>query len=193
MKALVLYGLLSAFCLQANDTVKVLFVYGSRPKTKSEAKWFGGIHGGHVSVQYGQGYASFIPRGKFHVVRSRKDFHSAFTTEEGRSFVFDTSNCRYAIISIPVTASRKKALDSVISVRLDSTPYDYAFIGMRCASSAYEVMSSAGIFPSMSHAGMVRKYFYPKKLRKRLLKEARKNHWPVFYRPGRSTRKWEND
>jgi len=180
-------------CASAQDTVKILFVYGSKPKAKSESKWFGGIHGGHVSVQYHQMYASFVPNGKFHVFSSKKHIHSEFVTESEDRFVFDTADSRYAIISIPVTRQQSNALDSVIAERLKTSPYDYAFLGMRCASAAYELLASAGIMPVMSRHKMVRRYFYPKKLRKQWLKEAALHHWKVFYRPGKTSRKWEKD
>ena len=38
--------------LCAQDTLRVLFVYGSKPNSKGEVKKFGGIHGGHISLQY---------------------------------------------------------------------------------------------------------------------------------------------
>jgi hypothetical protein len=179
--------------LFATDSVKVLFVYGSKPNAKGEDRWFGGKHGGHVSVQYRSMYASFVPDGGFHVFSSRKNIYSKFVLEYEDRFMFDTAESRYVIISVPVDSLQKLRLDSVISARLMKSPYDYAFFGMRCASAAYELFSTAGIFPSCSRKGMVRKYFYPKKLRKKLLKEAKLKNWPVYYRPGRNGRKWESD
>jgi hypothetical protein len=192
----ILICLLPAFfltSLYSLDTARVLFVYGSRPKVKQESKWFGGIHGGHVSVQYQSVYASFVPEGKFHYVASRKHIHSTFVTESEDRFVYDTQGSRYLIICIPVTVHQRRALDSVMAHRLAESPYDYAFIGMRCASAAYEVLSAAGIYPRMRTRRMIYQYFYPKKLRKKLLKDAIRNQWQVVYRPGRNTRKWERD
>jgi hypothetical protein len=177
----------------AGDTVKVLFVYGSKPKIKGEDRWFGGIHGGHVSVQYRNMYASFVPDGKFHVFASRKYVNSKFVLEYDDRFIFDTSDSRYVIICVPVDSMQKARLDSVIGQRLTKSPYDYAFFGMRCASAAYELFATAGIFPSKSRYGMLRKYFYPKKLRKKMFREAKLNNWPVYFRPGRTSRKWEED
>jgi hypothetical protein len=185
--------LLSNAVCHSQDTVKLLFVYGSKPKVKQEQKWFGGIHGGHVSVQYQKGFASFVPNGKFHVFRHKKDLHSKFVLESGEQFVYDTSGSRYMIVSVPVTKAQRQTLDSVIAKRLEKSPYDYAFMGMRCASSAYELLSTAGILPSLSQRGMIKKYFYPKKLRKKVLSLAKENHWSTYYRPGRTSRKWEKD
>jgi hypothetical protein len=144
--------------VHALDTVRVLFVYGSKPKAKGEARWFGGIHGGHVSVQYGNKFASFVPDGKFHLIRSKKHINSTFITETGDRFVFDTTESRYLIVSIPVDSIQKRRLDSLVEKRLKTSPYDYAFIGMRCASAAYELLSGAGIYPKMSINKMSRKF-----------------------------------
>lgn len=55
------------------DSVLVLFVYGSKPLAANEEKWFGGIHGGHVSVQYKDKFISFIPNNGFHYFSKKKE------------------------------------------------------------------------------------------------------------------------
>ncbi len=190
---IILVLLLSHLHAYAQDTVHVLFVYGSKPAAKGEDKWFGGKHGGHVSIQYGNAFASFVPKGKFHLFSKKKQIHSKFVLETGGKFIYDTSDSRFVLISIPIDSHQRKSLDSVIARRLKRSPYDYAFFGMRCASAAYELLSSARIFPTMSRPAMIRRFFYPKKLRKLLLREASRKHWPVYYRPGRETRKWERE
>lgn len=174
------------------DSVLVLFVYGSKPLAANEEKWFGGIHGGHVSVQYKDKFISFIPNNGFHYF-SKKNKKSAFVIEEENYFVFDTTNSRYLIISIPVDSSQKSKLDSVCEQRLKDPQYDYAFIGMRCASASYELLSAAGIYKKHRLGYLKRKYFYPKLLRKKLIKEANQNKWYMKYRKGKSSRKWEKD
>lgn len=174
------------------DSVLVLFVYGSKPLAANEEKWFGGIHGGHVSIQYKNKFISFIPHDGFHYF-SKKNKKSAFVIEEENYFVFDTTNSRYLIISIPVDSIQKTKLDSVCEQRLKDPVYDYAFIGMRCASAAYELLSAAGIYKTHRLGYLKRKYFYPKLLRKKLIKEAKSKHWHMIYRKGKATRKWEKD
>ncbi len=174
------------------DSVLVLFVYGSKPLTSGEEKWFGGIHGGHVSIQYKNKFISFIPNDGFHYI-SKKNKKSAFVIEEENYFVFDTTNSRYLIISIPVDSIQKAKLDSVCEQRLKDPVYDYAFIGMRCASAAYELLSAAGIYKTKRLGTLKRKYFYPKLLRKKMIKEAKLNHWHMVYRKGKTSRKWEKD
>ena len=118
---------------------------------------------------------------------------SKWVIETENSFVFDTTESLYLLITIPINQSQSKAIDSILSKRLKRTIYDYAFVGMRYASAAYEVLSSAHIYPQLSYSRMKLKYFYPKLLRKRLLKEAKKKKWTIFYREGKKSRKWEKD
>lgn len=179
----------SAFVM---DTVKLLFVYGSKPKGPDEARWFGGMHGGHVSISYKDGYMSFIPTEVVHIF-SKKHINSTFTIEKEDAFVFDTTGSRYSIFSIPINKKQKHMLDSILEARYKQATYDYAFFGFRCASSTYEIMSLAGILPVKSRKRMIYDYFYPKLLRREIMVLAKKNCWLVAYREGRETRKWEED
>jgi hypothetical protein len=52
---------------------------------------------------------------------------------------------RRAVFVIPVTAAQKKILDSLAGQYTREPPYDYAFLGMRCASATYDVLQAAGI------------------------------------------------
>jgi hypothetical protein len=186
---------LSFICIitiRAQDTIKILFSYGSRPHAKGESRWFGGIHGGHVSISYYHQYASFVPNGDAHVFPKKKQA-SAFIIERDGQFIFDTTDSRYLILYIPADSQTIAKKDSILQCRLNKPGYDYALFGMRCASAAYEVMASAGLYPKYSRKKQVIKYFYPKLLRKKLLRQAKKNNWKMVYRPGRKTRKWEMD
>jgi hypothetical protein len=179
--------------LHAQDSIKLLFTYGSKPILDSEASWFGGLHGGHVSISYNSAYASFVPAGGVHVFAKKRHKQSAFIIEKDENFAYDTTNARYLILTIPVSKSQAHKVDSLLQQRLFDVPYDYAFFGMRCASAAYEVLSNAGIYPRYSIRNMSFKYFYPKLLRKQLLKEAHAKGWHYYYRSGRKSRKWEKD
>jgi hypothetical protein len=176
----------------ANDSIRVLFVYGSRPIDKVEDKWFGGIHGGHVSVSYQNGFASFIPASGIQIF-DQHTINSKFTCEYGNQFVFDTTDSRYLIISIPADSCQYNRLDSCIREFVNKSPYAYTFFGMRCASAAYHLLSLAGVLPELKQSQLWRRYFYPKLLRKELIKMARQNAWPMVYRSGRTSRHWEKD
>lgn len=176
----------------AQDSIKLLFVYGSRPIEKHEDAWFGGIHGGHVSVSYLEGYVSFVPNDDVQIFR-KNTINSKFTIEYGDQFVFDTSDSRYLIISIPTDSANRSQLDSVIRRYLNKSPYPYAFFGMRCASAAADLLQVSSILPATNASSLWRQYFYPRKLRRQLIKLARQNAWPMIYRSGRTSRRWESD
>lgn len=193
MKTILWILFISIWCSSnASDSLKILFVYGSKPITKDEDKWFGGIHGGHVSISYKNEFASFVPNGNVHLFK-RKKINSRIVFEYEDRFVFDTAGSRFLIITIPIDSIQRVRLDSVVRKRYETTPYDYAFFGMRCAASAYEMCASAGIFETISVNKVWRKYFYPKLLRKELIKKAKQNAWPMYFRSGKTTRKWESD
>jgi hypothetical protein len=64
---------------------------------------------------------------------------------------------------------------------------------MRCAAASYDVLSEIGLFKKVPDKFNMVKNFYPKLFRKRILKWAEKNNFPVIFHPGKPTRKWESD
>ena len=192
MKTILLLILMCFRVAFASDSVYVLFVYGSKPKVNTESKWLGGIHGGHVSVSYNQAFISFVPHDGVRIF-PRQSVNSAFVMETDGDFIFDTSRSRYMLLAFEIDSIQKHTLDSICRSKLDSAGYEYAFFGMRCASAAYDLLSVAGILPKMKRSKMIFKYFYPKLLRKQLLKKVKKENARIVYRPGRKSRKWEKD
>jgi hypothetical protein len=64
---------------------------------------------------------------------------------------------------------------------------------MRCAAASYDVLSQIGLFKPKSKNWMVNRIFYPRRLRKRMLKMAAEKGYKSHKQPGRKTRKWEKD
>ena len=180
--------------------IQVHFLYGSKPKRafkKTEPKWFGGKLGGHVGVGISEDkILNFVRRDRFHLVSHKKKRHSAFMIHNEKDFYNIFSVCDSAkktIISIPITQDQKRFLDSLEASYLEKVPYDYAFLGMRCAAATYDILSQLGFLKRHKQGRMVRKIFYPKKLRKRLFKLAYQNNWPIRQEQGTIRRKWERD
>jgi hypothetical protein len=203
-RAGLLWLLLSApVLLHAQDSteIKVHFLYGSKPKKefrKAERKWFGGMLGGHVGIEMDSGrIVNFIPQGKYHVFASKKDPHGRYALHAPRMFWQVLGNqaeeVKKATVIIPVSRRQYQQIDSLSQAYLDSTPYDYAFFGMRCAAATYDLLAFAGIMKPLGHAATWRRYFYPRKLRKRLFPLARQNGWPIIREEGTDHRKWEKD
>jgi hypothetical protein len=201
--------LFALFCLgecnialsQDSVYIKVHFLYGSKPKKKYkdvEPKWFGGILGGHVGIETDSNTVlNFVPSGEFHVFAKNKERHSAFAVHTPKSFwqIFgsSTDSVKKTTIEIPITRLQKQKLDSVSKAYRSQTPYDYAFFGMRCGAAAYDILSKLGILKKYSYRKTYRKIFYPRKLRKRLIKKAKKNKWTIRMTEGTKKRKWEGD
>ena len=174
--------------------IKVHFFYGSKPKMKYhkvESKRFGGLHGGHVSMELNDTNFGFLFKGRVHIFSHKKNLHSHWVTESNASWVNDTINDKYATVLVPLTGAQLQIYNQIKQEYLNHTPYDYAFFGMRCAASTYDMFSQMGFFKHRSRFGMVSKIFYPKLLRKRFLKLAQQNQWEVIRHEGSSRRKWE--
>lgn len=65
-------------------SIKIHFLHGSKSAKccrKTEGKWFGGIHGGHVYMQLGNELMSFYPLNNWHIFSKKKDIGGAYVTE----------------------------------------------------------------------------------------------------------------
>jgi hypothetical protein len=183
------------------SVVRIHFLYGSKPSMssrKSEKRWFGGILGGHAGLEIpGKGILHFFHKGSFHVFPRRKKLHASFgISDEDRFYAFhggDPSQMKKLIIEIPIEDRQQQLLESFYNKYVPHPPYDYALLGMRCASAVNEMLASAGILKNTSRTAMILSSFFPRLLRKRLLKEAAKRAWRVFRAEGCETRIWDRD
>jgi hypothetical protein len=175
------------------DTIQVHFLYGSVPAKgykKSEKKFFGGIKGGHVNIEANGRVLDFLP-GNCPILPENKKPTGGFRLNQ--SLYWDTISTKWITIKVPVTNYQLKKLDTIFEVFSQETPYDYAVFGMRCAAASYDVLSEIGLMKKLPTTENIVKNFYPKLLRKRMLKWAEKNNYPVIYHEGRKSRKWESD
>ncbi len=199
---------IACFCLAvspvfAEDTcyIKVQFIYGSKPLKKyrdTEKKWFGGLPGGHVGIETDSSrIIDFHPYKNFHLFTTNNNKHSRFLLRPANEF-WSCFGCpaevkKTATVIIPVTREQKQRFDSIANSYLSNTPYDYAFLGMRCAAAAYDLLSHIGVVERYPLKTMYMKIFYPKKLRARLIAKAEENGWAVVKQEGSPKRKWEQD
>ncbi|HEX7844556.1 MAG TPA: hypothetical protein VF476_02080 [Chitinophagaceae bacterium] len=195
------YFILIAFLLPghcyaqtAPDSIKLNFLYGSIPAKghkKSEPKWFGGIKGGHVNIEANGMVIDFRPGNPCAIFPNNKKPGGGFHLSN--SLYWDTATTKWISISIPVTKDQLTTLTDLFTVYAEQTPYDYAVFGMRCAAASYDLLSEIGIVKKLSDKNNIMVNFYPKLLRKRMLKWAKENNYPITYHDGRATRKWESD
>jgi hypothetical protein len=204
------------------DSIRILCLYGSIPAKGFEGKepMYGPknifnkmskMHGGHASIEYAPDKAlSFQPKQYTGVARSghltnrsnAKNFNSCFRIYTAQrawtvlgNYYNNLDSLRRATFVIPVTATQKKRLDSIAQAYVQKTPYDYSFLGMRCASASYEVLASAGIVADYKHNFWVN-IFTTRRLRYILYKEYLRNKdkgWRLYTSKGSQSREWEKD
>jgi hypothetical protein len=179
-----------------NHVIQVHFLYGSKPLRKfkgTEQKLFGGLHGGHVSFEVDSIDYGFGPEGRFHFFSHKNNCHSLFRVLKTHGLPVYPKGTKVVTFYIPISNEGYNKLISIVSDYCSSTPYDYAFIGMRCAAAAQDVLSQIGVVEPRSRFVNIFTTFYPKKLRKRMFKLAEKKHYKIEKQEGRKSRKWEKD
>jgi hypothetical protein len=185
---------------QDSTMLKVHFLYGSKPKKAfkhMQKKWFGGLIGGHAGIECGDGkILHFLPHGKFHKI-AKPNKHGRYVYNSYKDFYEilggSIDSNQQTVVYIPVSMQQKQKYDSIVNAYTSNTPYDYAFIGYRCGSATYDGLSQLGILPRYNANAIKWKIFYPRKVRKRILRLAKKYHWHVETKRGCRSRKWERD
>lgn len=194
---------------QMKDSIKVLFIYGSKPARGYggiEPRWFGGTRGGHVAVQisadkvlsfrsteYPCHVFSKHKKEKFASLWEYKTVTGAWQTFPPHHYTIDS--LQRAVVVIPIDSAQRATLDSLAAAYTSNTPYDYAVFGIRCASATYDVLQQAGIVKAHRRGNWLR-IFTVRSLRKRLFRAAAKNTgdgWQKRIYKGGSSRKWEKD
>lgn len=182
----------ACFASDTTYTIKINFLYGSRPAKgfhQQESKLFGGIKGGHVNIEADGRVLDFTP-GDNPLLPHNKNPSGGFSINQSVNWDGDD---KWKTIIVPVSQDQYIALQKIFDSVAAKTPYDYAIFGMRCAAASYDVLSKIGLFKEYTTSKNVTTHFYPKLLRKKVLKWADKNNYTVLSNEGRSSRKWESD
>ena len=193
--------LLALTSVLLGQEVSVHFIHGSKPRPAFqhlEKKWRGGTWGGHVGVEISPDRViDFYPTGRVHWAARRRNPNGAFSfrSQQGfwEYFKAPPESLERTTLRIPISQQQKDLLDSLASEYVRQPPYDYAFLGMRCASASCDILMQAGVLKKRSRCYTALQYFYPKKLRKRLLRMAAENGWAVTKSQGSERRKWDRD
>jgi hypothetical protein len=186
---------------QPSNYIAVHFLYGSVPKKQfkqTENKWWGGLYGGHVGVGIDSNtILHFLPKGKFHYIAINNNKHSQFNIDDFKSFysVFggNADSNKKTIVYIPADSIALQKFKNIQQAYLKYSPYDYAFLGMRCAAAARDVLGATSILPKRQTWYIGSRYFVPIFFRTKILRLAKKNKWPVYKCKGGTKRKWEKD
>jgi hypothetical protein len=176
--------------------IKVNFLYGSRPLSNSERKeerYFGGKHGGHVSIEIDSIDYGFGSEGRFHIFARRNNLHSSYIYKKTEGRPAYKIGRKFATFYIPVSYQQYEQAKEILNSYCQKTPYDYAFFGMRCASSAHQVLGQLGILEKKNNFKCIVSSFYPKKLRRKMFRLAKEKQYKYYLQKGRKTRDWEKD
>jgi hypothetical protein len=177
-----------------NRTVFVHIVHGSKPATSNEYKVTGGYYGGHVVVQLDSFVYGFNFRSrKIHMLPSHRHSSGVFEKENVLEWRTDKKKYKVTTIEIPVTAEQFEKLRAEYEHSVLTSPYDYAFFGMRCAASCYCMLVQADIVKGSANITCILRAFHPKALHKKLTRLAADKHYNVAVQKGSGTRKWEGD
>lgn len=191
-----LISVLASAQMDMTHVIKVHFLYGSKPikaYKSTERKYFGGLHGGHVTIQVDSTDYGFRRVEKRTHMFPRKARNSVFVTKEMNGKPRYSADRKTATFLIPINQQQYESLNQIHQSYCDTTPYDYAFFGMRCASATQEILGKIGVLKKRNRFGNVATAFYPKRLRKRVFKLAKENNYEILTTAGGPTRRWERD
>ena len=193
---LLLYSTFTFAQADSAQFIKINFLYGSRPLRAfraTEPKYFGGLHGGHVTIQVGDLDCGFRKTSAHTHVFPAKKRASAFMPRALNGKSRYSADRKTVTFIIPVTPEQLRLLEQILQKYIDSTPYDYAFFGMRCASATQEILGKIGVLKDRTRSWHLATAFYPKRFRKRVFRLAKEHHYAVLKTEGRPTRRWERD
>lgn len=176
--------------------IKVHFLYGSKPKKQfksTEFKSFGGLHGGHVSIEVDDIDYNFEPTYDHHVFSHKHKMKADFVENKLNGLSRYSSTSKTVTFIIPLTNDQYNKIKLINQNYCKTTPYDYAFFGMRCANSTQDILGQIGVLKKKTRFLNVLTTFYPKKLRKRIFKVSKKKNYKIIKQSGRETRRWERD
>src|SRR5688572_4360940 len=114
---LLLFFSVRIFYAQSHDSamMNIHFLYGSKPKWKYrnvEQKEFGGLHGGHVTLQVNGFDYGFERSGGFHVFSRSKKYKSKFSFVPVDSIKEKHRDKKTATFLIPLSDAQSRQLDS---------------------------------------------------------------------------------
>jgi hypothetical protein len=187
-------------CVATNtsDYITIHFIHGSVPKAGciDQRKRIGGKLGGHVEIEidtiiYGfeilnNDYGvNVFPKNK------AESYNSHFTKKLKSQWYKETINDKITSIQIPVTIDQKDKIRSLYEQNLKICPYDYAFFGMRCASSAYKMLCESNILKKRCNFIYVLSAFTPRQFRNKMIKLAYKHNFRLTFKEGIDCRDWD--
>jgi hypothetical protein len=155
------------------------FIHGSvaRPDCSDQRIRPGGLWGGHVEIELEDIFYSFnriSKERKIHIFNKKNvaDYNAIYVGLEKNAWLEKTKNDKITSIVLPISKQQKQQLQAIYKGFIEKTPYDYAF---RPISKWKAIVFS----------------FYPKLLRRKVLKFAIRNNLKINLKKGIECRDWE--
>lgn len=173
--------------------------HGSRPHPDhrdTQKHWLGGMLGGHVVLELDSfAYGFNFNSSRVHIFPRRNDSRQAgvFEKEPANDLLERWENNKLTSVFIPLNDSDYVHLKNELEELHRNAEFDYAFWGMRCASTAYMLLSYVGVFESAGKFESIRKAFHPRAFRKKLIRAAQQKQLQIKVQKGSTERIWEGD
>jgi len=187
----------------ALDTANFVYVHilhGSVPRReykKEESKMLGRKYGGHVVTQIGEyAYGYNFNSSRVHpFARKKKSCMAGLMEKQDAQRVIQSwyDGDKVTTIAFPATPGQKNKMRLFAEDCHSEPRFDYAFFGMRCASTCYHLLGKGGLIKPSTRFRSIRKAFHPKQLRKKLVRHAKRKGYKIVVNPGSARRKWEGD
>ena len=189
---------------QIPDSITVSIVHGHRVKKEfrkaykalhRSMKSVGGLKGGHVEIHMDTLAYGFTdtPQSKIpHVfAHNKKKNNGLFQKISKKEWSKKNKSSKVTFIMIPISEEQYLNLIQNYETNIKQCPYDFALFGMRCASSAYQMLNEVTILEPLKHSKTALKIFHPRAFRKFVIPWALGKGYPVRVQEGDSEKKWD--
>lgn len=180
--------------------IVIHFLHGNIVKKhfkNTEQSIRGGLLGGHIYFQLKNQLYGFEPLNNtaFHILPRIKStrFNSMVTKEHVNDWRQHSRHLKFTSIEVSISQPRYVYLKNTLKRFKKHPPFDYALLGVRCASFTHYVLTKCGICHSAGIVDSILRYPYPRKFRFHLIHKAQKKGWGISETTGSDTRVWEEN
>lgn len=183
---------------QSVTQIKIHYLHGSRPAKAYrhvEPRYFGGLYGGHYGIELTDGRVVHFRRsGRFHLVAQKRKRNGRFQLDTTQAFygIYGgvPDSMQRTVFTVPVSVEHYERLLLAVESYCAASPYDYAFLGMRCSAATCQLLGIAGVVKPDQPRRLWWRVFRPMKLYKKLEKKAAQHAWRVEHQRGTRQRVW---